>query len=156
MTHTVRKLVTVPLVLAGLVLSPLSAPSLAAPPAVDACQLVTAAEVEQLVGKLKAPPQLMREEHTLTCEYVFVNAHHALELRVFPGEALARVKQFTKRATVPVAGFGKGAFLYRDAALGYLELWLKQGDTVLQVALKASPAAEETVKALAKRALSRL
>jgi hypothetical protein len=117
---------------------------------------VTVAEVEQIVGQLKTQPQLMRDDQALNCDYVFVNAHEALELWVFPGEAMERVKKLMQRHRVPVAEFGTEAFLYRDAALGYLELWLKKGKTVLQVALKASSADEEKVKAIAHKALSRL
>jgi hypothetical protein len=156
MTHTWRKHVTVPLALACLCVSTLYSSALAAAPAMDACTLVTAAEVEQIVGPLKTPPRLIREERALTCEYVFVNEHEALALWVFPGAALARAKAFAQDRTMPIAGFGAEAFLYRDTAPGYLELWLKKGKLVLQVALKASSADEEKVKAIATKALGRL
>jgi hypothetical protein len=156
MTDTWRKHVMVPLALVYLCASTLYDPTLAAAPAVDACTLVTPAEVEQIVGTLKTPPRLIRAEKVLTCEYVFVNEHEALTLWVFPSAALARAKQFAKSALVPVSGFGTGAFLYRDAALGYIELWLKKGDRVLQVMLKAAPGDEEKVKAIATKALGRL
>jgi hypothetical protein len=156
MKPTMRKRVTVPIAIAGLFSSLLSAPLWAAAPAVDACQLVTVAEVEQLVGPLKTPPRLLRVDPALTCEYVFVQERDALELWVFPGVALERAKQFAKSSRVPIAGFGKGAFLSRDAALGSIELWLKKGDIVLQVRLNASSADEEKVKAIATKALSRL
>jgi hypothetical protein len=145
-----------PLALAGLYVSALYVPAGAATPAVDACTLVTVAEVEQIVGQLQTPPRLTQDAQTLNCDYVFVNTHEALELWIFPGEALERVKKLMQRHRVPLTGFGAEAFLYRDAALGYLELWLKKGERVLQVALKASSADEEKVKAIAQRALSRL
>ena len=156
MTNRWRKTFMASLVLACLCLSTVSLLSHAAPPAVDACTLVTVAEVEQIVGQLKTPPQLLQEAQTLTCDYVFVNAQEALALWIFPGEALARVKKLVHNQTMPVTGFGAEAFLYRDATLGYLELWLKKGERVLQVALKASSADEEKVKAIAQKALSRL
>lgn len=156
MLNTWRHHVTGPLVLACLYASLLYAPSRAAAPAVDACALVTTTEVEEIIGRLKTPPRLRRAERALTCEYAFVNAQEALALWVFPGDALERAKHFAKDARVPVAGFGAEAFLYRDVVLGSLELWLKQEDRVLQVILKAAPGEEEKVKAIAKKALSRL
>jgi len=52
-----------------------------------------------------------------------------------------------------VAGLGEEAFLHRNPTLG-TELWIKKGGVILQLTLK-SAAAEEKLKALAKKALSR-
>jgi hypothetical protein len=156
MTNAWRKQLMIPLALTCLYVGAPYAPAGAANPAVDVCTLVTVAEVEQIVGQLKTPPRLMQDAQARNCDYAFVNTQEALELWVFPGEALERAKKLMQRHRVPLTGFGAEAFLYRDAALGYLELWLKKGETVLQVALKTSSADEEKVKAIAQKALSRL
>lgn len=156
MTNMLRKHAVFSLPMVWLLTSALAPPLRAAAPTVDACTLVTVAEVEQIVGKLKLPPRLVRDEHTLRCDYVLEQPGEAMEIWVFPGEALERARQHAQGQAVPLTGFGSGAFLHRDTALGYLDLWLKKGDIVLQVTLKAISGDEQKVKAIAQQVLGRL
>jgi len=123
-------------------------------PPVDPCTLVTKAEMEQIAGKLKSGPKPGSSfgSEDKSCEYVFETTLHLLVFRVHPAEkwdmltgAYQERKQF--------AGLGEEAFMRRSSTHG-TELWLKKGSGILQLSLK-SAAAEEKLKAIAKKAVTR-
>jgi hypothetical protein len=124
-------------------------------PSVDPCSLITKAEVEEIIGKMKGAPISSREERVRICNFEFVNEKDALELWVFPAGGLERARQSIKTQS-PVAGLGEGAFMTRNKDIPYIELYLKKGQVTLEVTVKQSPGDEDKVKAVAKKALSRL
>jgi hypothetical protein len=124
-------------------------------PAVDPCTLISQADVEQVIGKLKGPPTSRREEQARFCMYEFANEKDALELWVFPASGLERARKLHKDL-LPVPGLGRDAFMRRNTGLQYLELFVKKGNVTLEVTMKEAPGDEEKVQTLAKKALTRL
>src|SRR5262245_57727154 len=87
-------------------LSLASAAAHADDPTVDPCSLLTKAEVEQSVGKLKAAPKSGRNDRLLTCEYQFANDKNELLVWVMPATAMDRARKQFKDLT-PVKGLGE-------------------------------------------------
>ena len=109
--------------------------------------------MEQIIGKLKENPASSREERVRICEFKFVDDKNALELWVFPASGLERARKSIKTLS-PVTGLGQEAFITRNKDIPYL--YLKKGNTTLEVTMKESSGDEEKVKAIAKKALTRL
>jgi len=128
-------------------------PSLAGPPA--PCSLLTTAEVEQVVGKLKGPPTSDKEGDAAWCNYEFANGKDAMEVWVFPSEAIGRGRTISKNP-VTVKGLGDEAFMDRGMhGLNYVNLYVKKGGTTINVSIQETAGDEEKVKALAQKALRR-
>lgn len=128
-------------------------PSLAGPP--DPCSLLTTAEVEQVVGKLKGPPTSDKEGAASWCNYEFANGKDAMEVWVFPSEAIGRGRTISKNP-VTVKGLGDEAFMDRGMhGLTYVNLYVKKGGTTINVSIQETAGDEEKVKALAQKALRR-
>lgn len=128
-------------------------PSLAGPP--DPCSLLTTAEVEQVVGKLKGPPTSDKEGAASWCNYEFANGKDAMEVWVFPSEAIGRGRTISKDP-VTVKGLGDEAFMDRGMhGLNYVNLYVKQGGTTINVSIQETAGDEEKVNALAQKALRR-
>lgn len=127
-----------------------------AQPATAPCSLLTNAEVEQIVGKLKGPPKAEKEGNAFWCNYEFANGKDALEVWAFPADALQRARGKSKQP-VAVKGLGDEAFMDRGAlGLNYLDFYVKKGATTIKVSLKESAADEDKVKALGQKAVGRL
>ena len=77
-------------------------PSLAAP---EPCSLLTTAEVEQVVGKLKGVPKADNEGAASWCNYEFTNGKDLMEVWVFPAEAIERGRKVSKKPVV-IKGLG--------------------------------------------------
>lgn len=134
----------------------MSAPVMATDePSVDPCALVTKADVEQIIGKLKGDPTSNREERTRFYIYEFVNEKDTLKLWVFPASGLERARKSIKTLS-PVTGLGQDAFITRNKDVPYIELYLKKGTVTLEVTMKESLGDEDKVKAIAKKAITRL
>lgn len=131
----------------------LAMPTLAASPA--PCSLLTTAEVEQIVGKLKGAPTTDKEGEASWCNYEFANGKDALEVWVFPSEAIGRSRTISKNP-VTVKGLGDDAFMDRGMhGLNYVNLYVKKGGTTINVSIQETARDEEKVKALAQHALRR-
>lgn len=119
------------------------------------CSLLTIAEVEQVVGTLKGAPTADKEGAASWCNYEFANGKDALEVWVFPAEAIGRGRKVSKNP-VTVKGFGDDAFMDRGMhGLNYVNLFVKKGGTTVKLALKESAGDENKLKALAQKALGR-
>jgi len=98
----------------------MATPSRAETPA--PCSLLTTAEVEQVVGKLKGTPTTDKEGTAGWCNYEFANGKDALEVWVFPSEAIGRSRSISKNP-VTVKGLGDEAFMDRGMhGLNYVNL----------------------------------
>ena len=124
-------------------------------PSVDPCSLLSKADVEQIIGKLKGIPTSQQIERARLCEYEFVDEERALELWVFPASGLERARTKFKNLS-PVTGLGQEAFVHHNMKIDYTELFVKKGNVTLEVSLPESPGDEEKAKAIARKALSRL
>ncbi|MBA5865956.1 MAG: hypothetical protein GDA67_04570 [Nitrospira sp. CR1.3] len=131
------------------------APALAAPPKTEPCSLLTAAEVEQVVGKLKGSPKADQEGDAKWCNYEFANGKDAMEVWVFPADAIERGRKVSKKP-VAVKGFGDDAFMDRGMhGLNYVNLFVKKGTVTVKFSLQETVGDEDKLKALAQKALGR-
>ena len=127
--------------------------TLAAPP--DPCSLLTAAEVEQVVGKLKGTPKTDKEGAASWCNYEFSNGKDAFEVWVFPADGIDRARKQAKKQTA-VKGLGDEAFLTRGMfGLDYVDLYIKKGGTTVKLSLKETAGDEDKLKKLAQKAVGR-
>lgn len=132
--------------------------SISAPPAKGApepCSLLTSAEVEQVVGKLKGSPKGDKEVAASWCNYEFAGGKDAMEVWVFPADAIDRARKKAKKP-VAVKGLGDDALMDRGAfGLNYVDLYIKKGGTTVKLSLKETAGDEEKLKALAQKAVGR-
>jgi hypothetical protein len=120
------------------------------------CSLLTAAEVEQVVGKLMGAPKPGEEGRAAWCNYEFANGTDAMEVWVFPADGIERARKEAKKPTA-LKGFGEDAFIERGKhGLDYVDLFIRKGKTTIQLSLKETAGDEEKLKALGKKAADRL
>jgi len=130
-----------------------SSAALAAPP--EPCSLLTTAEVEQVVGKLKGEPKVDQEGRAAWCNYEFANGKDAVEVWVFPADGIDRGRKVSKKP-VPVKGLGEDAFMDRGMhGLDYVNLFVKKGSTTVKFSIKETAGDEDKVKILAQKAVGR-
>jgi len=131
----------------------MATPSLAAPP--EPCSLLTAAEVEEVVGKLKGVPKANKEGAAGWCNYEFANGKDAFEVWVFPADGIDRARKQAKKP-VPVTGLGDDAFMNRGMhGLDYVDLFIKKGAVTIKLSQHETAGDEEKLKQLAQKALDR-
>ena len=122
----------------------------------DPCKLVTAAEMQQLVGPLKgAPRQGDIASGDVSCEYTPASGPAWLEVRLQEGELSYWRKRNGGPDAMSLPELGKDAFVNPDSE-GSADLYAKKGNLVLRVSLPKGPKAVDTAKAIAKKALARL
>lgn len=127
----------------------------AAPPVLDPCKVVTTAEVEQVIFKLKGTPKADKEGQAAWCNYEFANGKDAMEVWVFPADAIDRARKKAKKP-VTVKGLGDEALIDRGAfGLDYVDLYIKKGNTTVKLSLKETAGDEEKLKTLAQKAVGR-
>lgn len=130
-----------------------STTTLAASP--EPCSLLTTAEVEQVVGKLNGTPKADKEGAANWCDYQFANGKDAMEVWVFPADAIDRAKKKAKKP-VAIKGLGDEALMDRGAfGLEYVDLYIKKGVTTVKIAIRETAGDEDKVKALAQKAVGR-
>lgn len=83
-----------------------SLPVGAAPPGLNPCALVTTAEVEQVIGKLRGTSKGETLADAKSCTYEFANGQDEFEIWISPGDAFARMRKDAKNP-VTVGGFGR-------------------------------------------------
>jgi hypothetical protein len=120
------------------------------------CALVTAAEVEQVVGKLAGAPKGDQEGSAAWCNYEFVNGTDAMEVWVFPADGIERGRAKAKNP-VAVKGLGEDAFLTRGMhGLDYVDLFIKKGKATIKLSLKETAGDEDKLKTLGQKAAGRM
>ena len=120
------------------------------------CRLVTAAEMQQLVGPLKgAPKQGDIASGDVSCAYTPASGPAWIEVRLQEGELSYWRTRNGGPDAVSLPDFGKDAFVNPDSE-GSADLYAKKGDLVLRVSLPKGPKAVDTAKAIARKALVRL
>ncbi|BFU96685.1 MAG: protein of unknown function [Nitrospira sp.] len=127
----------------------------AAPAAVDPCNVVTTAEVEQVIGKLKGSPKADKEGGAAWCNYEFANGKDAFEVWVFPADGIDRARKQAKKP-VPVKGLGDEAFMNRGMhGLDYVDLFIKKGAVTVKLSVHETVEDEGKLKALGQKAAGR-
>ncbi len=126
-----------------------------ASPQADPCKVLTTAEVEQVVGTFKGVPKADKEDDAAWCDYQFADGKDAMEVWVFPADAIDRAKKKAKKP-VTIEGSGDEALMDRGAfGLEYVDLYIKKGGTTVKIAIRETAGAEDKVKALANKAVGR-
>lgn len=144
------------LVLCAIPVMGVSLPSGAAPPGLDPCTLLTTAEVEQVIGKLKGAPKGNTLADAKSCTYEFTNGRDEFEIWIGPGDAFARMRKDAKKP-VPVGGFGEEAFMDRGRLdLGSLELTMRKGTVLAQLSIREGAGDEAKLRSLAQKAVGRM
>jgi hypothetical protein len=127
----------------------------AAPSIPDPCKLVTAAEVEQTVGSLKAAPKAGdMASGDVSCRYLPVKGPAWISLSLQEGELAYWKQRNGGPHPVSLPELGRDAFANADSE-GSAELYVKKGNLTLRVSLPKGPQAIDTAKALARKALAR-
>lgn len=122
----------------------------------DPCKLVTAAEMQQLVGPLKgAPKQGDIASGDVSCEYTPASGPAWIEVRLQEGELSYWRRRNGGPDPMSLPELGKDAFANPDFE-GSADLYAKKGNLVLRISLPKGPKAVDTAKAIAKKALVRL
>jgi hypothetical protein len=122
----------------------------------DPCKLVTAAEIQQLVGPLKGvPKQGDFASGDVSCEYTPASGPAWIEVRLQEGELSYWRKRNGAPDAMSLPELGKDAFVNPDSD-GTADLYAKKGNLVLRVSLPKGPKAVDTATAIAKNALARL
>jgi hypothetical protein len=129
--------------------------AIAAQENVDPCGLLTIAEVEQVIGKVKGQPAGDKEGQASWCNYEFVNGKDAMEVFVFPADGIERGRKASKKP-VTVKGLGDDAFMDRGMhGIDYVNLFIKKKDVTVKLSLKESAGDEDKLKVLAQKAVGR-
>lgn len=129
-------------------------PSLAGPP--DPCSLLTTAEVEQVVGKLKRVPSSETLGHGVRCGYDFADEQN--EFEIWTSEASwSNALHKDAKQPVMVSGLGDEAFMDRGKVdPESVDLYIRKGATLIVLMTRKSPGDEEKLKTLGKKAVGRL
>jgi len=127
----------------------------AAPAVPDPCKLITAVEVEQIAGPLKGTPMPGDiASGDVSCEYKPAKTPW-ISVRLHDGELNYWKNRNGGKNPVALPEFGKDAFVNPDFE-GSADLYAKKGDLILRVSAPKGPMAVDMIKAIAKKALSRL
>ena len=127
--------------------------SLAAPPAVDPCQMVTIAEIEQVIGKVKGAP--IREGEGGMCSYAFANGKDDFSVAVFPPGGFDLERKSSKRP-IPIKDLGDDAFMDRGMhEIDYVSLYIKKRNATVELSIKETAGDEDKLITLGKNAVSR-
>lgn len=156
------KLVIAAVTVLGVALGRSDAGTTADAPSIDPCTLVSKADVEQIVGKLKTDPKSWRDGRAWFCGYEFANGRDSLNVMLYPASGLDRIRQELKdrqelNNVQPLNNLGFDAFIYHSTRyIDEMQLFARKGSVTLEVTLTQSPGADERVKSIARKALSRL
>lgn len=132
----------------------LSVQAVAAVP--NPCSLVTAAEMEAIVGKLSGAPRATDPASgEVTCTFEPVNGPSFIDVSLHDGDLKAWKARNGGKAPVPVPELGVDAFANPNTN-DWVDLYAKKGALIVRVTLPTGPNALNMAKAIAKKALSRL
>jgi hypothetical protein len=127
-----------------------------APAIPDPCKLITATDLEQIVGRLKGTPrQGDIASGEVSCEYAPVKAPNWINISLHDGDLSYWKKRNGGQNPMSLPEFGKDAFVNADFE-GSADLYARKGALILRVTLPKGPAAVDMAKAIARLALPRL
>jgi hypothetical protein len=126
------------------------------PPIPDPCKLVTVAEMQQIVGPLsEAPKATDPASGEVTCTYMPAKGSRFIDISLHDGDLVAWRRRNGGKNPVALPEFGSDAFVNPDFE-DYADLYAKKGRFILRVTTPKGLQAVDAVKAIAKRALTRL
>src|SRR3569623_736946 len=103
----------------------------------DPCNLITAAELEQVAGPLSGRPK-PGGPGELACEYTPAKAARWIRISLHDGELSYWKGRYGGKNPVLVPEFGSGAFVNPDFE-GSTELYAKKGNLILRVSMPKGP-----------------
>jgi hypothetical protein len=124
-------------------------------PLPDPCGLVSQADVEQIVGKIKGQPKSSRNDPSRVCEYELADGQDVLDVWVSPARTFDRARKDLQNPTA-VPEIAPEALLHRNERFEQMQLLAKKGTLAILVTLNLTPGADAKVKSIARKALSRL
>jgi len=127
----------------------------AADPAADPCSLLTRAEVEQTIGKLRAQPKQNVIDRARMCDYELTDDSVGLSVWLLPAAGLDRARKEYPELTA-VRELGGEAFIHRNERFDLLELFARKGNATLQMSVPTATGDAAKLQALARKALARL
>ena len=131
----------------------ISSVSPAASLAVDPCQVVTIAEIEQVIGKVKGPP--IKEGEGGMCSYAFANGKDDFSVAVFPASGMDFERKRSKKP-IPIKGLGDDAFMDRGMHdIEYVNLYIKKQNATVELSIKETADDEDKLLTLGKKAVGR-
>lgn len=140
----------------GIATAGLMSAAFAAAPPPDPCKLVTSAELEAVVGALKASPKPGNiKGGDVSCEYTPAKGPDWIEVRLHDGELAHWKSRQGGKKPVALPELGKDAFANPDSE-GSADLFVKKGPWVLRVSMPKGPTAIGQLKVIAQKALARL
>ena len=123
----------------------------------DPCTLITVAEIEAIVGKLKGPPKSGDAKNgDISCEFTVAKDLSWVEIRLHDGSFESIRKRLGGKNPTPLPEFGRDAFLNENFEDLSADLLAKKGDLILRVSIPKGPAAGSQTKAIMRKALPRL
>jgi hypothetical protein len=132
-----------------------ASPALAADPTTDPCSLLTPAEVEQAIGKLRAQPKQNVIDRARMCDYELTNDSVGLSVWLLPAVGLERARKEYPELTA-AKDVGGEAFIHRNERLDLIELFARKGNATLQMSVPVATGDAAKLQALARKALARL
>lgn len=119
------------------------------------CSLLTNAEVEQTIGKLKGAPRHDIYSGSAQCVYELADGTNELEIWIGAADSLEPARKRAKQP-VNVNGLGDEAILDRGRIdPSTVELHIRKGKLVVLLMLSKVARDEEKLKALAQKAVIR-
>ena len=128
----------------------------AAPAVPDPCKLITVAEMQQIVGPLKGAPEgTDPKSGEISCGYVPSKGPSFVDIALHDGDLSAWKKRNGGKNPLALPEFGSDAFVNPDFN-DWADLYVKKGSVVLRVTMPKGPQSIEAVKAIARKALTRM
>jgi hypothetical protein len=130
--------------------------AVAAPVVPDPCKLITVAEMQQIVGPLKRDPEgTDPKSGEISCGYAPAKGPDFIDIALHDGDLASWKKRNGGKNPVALPEFGSDAFVNPDSN-DWADLYVKKGSLVLRVTMPKGPQSIEAVKAIARKALTRL
>jgi hypothetical protein len=127
----------------------------------DPGKLITVAELEAIVGKIKAGPKPVDAtlEGAVASEFTLASNDDWVTLTLYPADRADfddAIRRLRGPGTVPLPELGKDAFVNPSSADVAADLYVRKGSILLEVSIAKGDGAVEKLKAIAKIALARL
>jgi len=126
-------------------------------PLVDPCTIITTDGMTKLIGQKVTGPirSGMYDEGDHACEYELADGSGPVEIRAFPGDPWDRIAKLHPNAST-LSEIGGEALHYRDETIGYVGIYVRKKNVVVEISMPFSPSAEKLVNTIAKHILNKL
>lgn len=125
-------------------------------PIPNPCSLVTAAEMQQIVGPLSEKPQATDPASgEITCSFSPASGPRFIDVTLHEGDLAALRNTASYKNALSLPEFGKDAFVSPNFQ-EYADLYAKKGNLIVRVTLPMGPKSVETAKSIARKALARM